>query len=80
MDNIIGGTNRKEPTNDLFRTIKTTTMKKMPKYIYVCRNTYEIIQDEKMAKDVKNCSAYIKGKCGVDDKKCKLIKYQKEKS
>ena len=41
MDNIIGGTNRE-------------TMR-MPKYIYVCRNTYEIIWDEKMAKDVKNC-------------------------
>ena len=52
---------------------------KMPKYIYVCRNSWEIILDEEIAKDVENCSAYIKGKCSVDDKKCKLIKYKKQK-
>jgi len=52
---------------------------RMPKYIYVCRNSWEIIYDEKIAKSAENCSAYNKGKCDVDDKKCKLIKYQKEK-
>ena len=52
---------------------------RMSKYIYVCRNAYEIIWDEKIAKNVENCSAYNKGKCDIDDKKYKKIKFQKEK-
>ena len=34
---------------------------RMPENIYVCRNSWEIIWDEEIAKDVENCSAYNKG-------------------
>jgi len=57
----------------------TEEILKMPENIYVCRNSWEIIWDPKTAKNVESCSAYIKGKCDVDNKKCELIRYQKQK-
>jgi len=43
LDSIIGGTNRKETTNDLFRTTKTRTMKTL-KYIQN-KNLIDICKD-----------------------------------
>jgi hypothetical protein len=48
----------------------------MNNIFYLCRHSVDLSEIVKLGKD---CRMFFKKKCCIDEKKCKIFKYRKEK-